>query len=133
MSDKRKCSNCGIFLDKNQFHKKNAEKHQPKCPQCRSDEYYSRKYKENCKECNKPGKLDLDKICVKCNKRKGLKQCLTCLYTLPQSFNFYVRQSICKKCHAKYKRSVRCRECKYFYKLYKNGLCLKCNKLLRIA
>lgn len=70
MSNVKKCSGCSIELDETFFDMKGNGRRHGKCSQCRSEVYLSAKYKEICKHCNLPQKVNSDNVCSKCNLKR---------------------------------------------------------------
>src|ERR1700690_202680 len=101
----RICSKCKIYKPRKEFnecfYKDRESTITPRCRDCRSNAYYSKRYDTKCIQCLKPKKLDKNQICGKCNEENGLRQCKECNELLLINLSFYGHKQKCIQCYKK--------------------------------
>lgn len=110
------CTKCNTPKPHNDFHESPSQNGRPvtfHCKECRKErdrfsEIFNRqlkKYKNLCKECQFPRKFIKHRICAKCFKKRGIKQCNKCKSLLLMELNFYKGKAICITCYNKPKEN----------------------------
>lgn len=103
MTKKYLCAKCKDPLPRGEFHEWRAtDRRRPvssRCARCRSEDYYTKRYKTVCAQCLRHRPLDKNQVCAKCNAESGLRQCHgPCNALLPLYMEFDKNRKTCKKC-----------------------------------
>lgn len=102
MTDGRICSKCNEPKTRRDFdecgYKDRKSQITPRCKECRSDDYYAKRYSTVCIQCLKHRPVNTNQICIKCNELSGLRQCKICNNLLIILLNFIAKSKVCKNC-----------------------------------
>ncbi len=101
-----KCSKCGILKARDRFRVASycTRGRRYACKKClKKTEVYNR---PSCTECKMPRRLNINHLCMKCNRKFGLKQCKICRLLLFRLVHFNNRSKICLTCLSKDLRAL---------------------------
>jgi len=102
MDNGRICSKCNEVKDRREFdecgYRDRKSQITPRCKECRSDDYYLKRYGTTCIQCLKPRQLNKNQVCTKCNEMCGLKECKICNNLLIILLHFIPKSKTCKEC-----------------------------------
>jgi hypothetical protein len=87
-----------VEKDEGAFHLAGRKGRTAWCAECRSANYYERRYPEWCERCGLPRKLDRNGRCVECNDETGIRWCRTCERFLLSEVHFHGVRRECAEC-----------------------------------
>ncbi len=98
-----KCSGCELPRPRGEFHEAHySDRKRPvtsRCQTCRSEDYFTKRYKTVCVQCTRHRPLDDNRVCKKCNEESALRQCRgPCNQILPSFLSFDGKRTTCKTC-----------------------------------
>lgn len=98
------CSGCGKPKLRSDFHEAHYDDRKrevtSRCRECRSEDYFSKRYDTICIQCMKHRPLDENETCKKCNAENGIRQCNGCSELLALYVEFRGERKTCEKCRA---------------------------------
>lgn len=103
MRQQFKCSGCPIPKTRGEFHEAHySDRTRPvtsRCRSCRSEDYFTNRYKTVCAQCGKHRPLNQNHVCKRCNEDSGLRECGgPCGALLPALLSFDGKRTTCKSC-----------------------------------
>lgn len=103
MAIKYKCSGCENPKIRGDFHEAHyTDRERPvtsRCRECRSEDYFTARYKTVCGQCQRHRPLNNNRVCKRCNEDSGLRECRgTCGSLLPALLSFDGKRTTCKTC-----------------------------------
>jgi len=97
------CSGCNLPKPRGQFHEAHySDRKRPvtsRCQECRSEDYFTKRYKTVCAQCGRHRPLNQNFVCKHCNEDTGLRECSgPCGALLPALLSFDGKRTTCKSC-----------------------------------
>lgn len=111
MAKTYRCSGpCGLEKPRGDFHEWSEagrlREVTSRCRECRSEDYFTKRYKTVCAQCMRHRPLDKNEVCARCNAESGLKQCHgPCGALLSLYLGFDANRKTCKHCRRQLRRS----------------------------
>jgi len=96
------CSGCGLLKPRSAYHEAHyTDRKRPvtsRCQECRSEDYFSKRYETVCAQCMRHRPLNSNGCCKYCNEEQALRECSACDEILPLFLCFDGKRTTCKNC-----------------------------------